>query len=337
VRGVLNDPATAQATHDQGASLAEPVAKPLGDLAHIIGLGASVLGTTPTTWIAIDRWAKPDGINTFYSDAGFKQGLGALVKSGSVSQYKRQTAWYGWGDFDSGAGGPRWFAIVSGRLRDPSTAQAKQDAGARAAQSTATGLGDVAHMTFTGRSDAADFVAMDIWTNPANIAAFYTDPNFQRSAADVFADVPTLSVYHATDWHQWGAVGEASLDGTWKVTSFSCNGQAVPVGDFQLEVRGGDGNFVQKFDPKCVVTLNEAYKYAGADGFQIAPTTIACTPSDSCGAILGTSCPPLAPATAFTWALAPTSLTFTRTADGPGDQPCKVGDEVKFEMARQSL
>jgi hypothetical protein len=56
-----------------------------------------------------------------------------------------------------------------------------------------------------------------------------------------------------------------------------------------------------------------------------------------CSAILGAECLPAPPPTPFDWALADDVLTFTRTAEGPGDFPCQPGDAVAFTMSRLSL
>src|SRR4029079_15678499 len=79
VEGTLLDPATAQAHHDMGAGAAEPIAAQAGDLAHIVGLGASVLGTNRDRLTIIDRWSRADSISAFYADPAFQSDISALV------------------------------------------------------------------------------------------------------------------------------------------------------------------------------------------------------------------------------------------------------------------
>ena len=335
VEGNLLDPATAQAHHDMGARAAQPIADAAGDLAHIVGLGASVLGTKPDRLTILDRWSKADNITAFYGDAAFQSDINALVSSPSVTQYRRETTWYGWGDYDAGAGAPRWYVLVRGRLHDPANAQTGADMGAMAAQPTATSLGDVAHLAFRGRDDDAAFLAIDVWTRPDAIEQFYT--GLVQQAAALFDGAPTITVLHATDWYQWGSSGKTTLDGKWKITSYQCNAQSIPVGDFELEVRAGQGRFVQVFDPQCVATYDESYAYAAATSFEITAHSITCDPSSSCQSVLGASCLPTPPPTAFDWTLTGDQLVFTRTATGPGDAPCQAGDKVTFTMQRQAL
>jgi hypothetical protein len=338
VEGTLNDPATARTTHDTGAMAAEPGATTLGDLAHIVGLGASVLGTTPERWTVIDRWADAAGADAFYGDPAFQQGLAALVTAPQITLYRRETAWYGWGDFDAGAGAPRWYAVVRGRFKTVATAQADADAGAMAAEATARALGDAAHVALTGRDDPAQFLAIDVWTRPDMIAAFYSDPKFQVSAQALFDGGLAITVLHATDWYQWGSVGKTSLDGGWKIGELTCAGTAQPLGDFRLDVRAAAGTFVQVFDPGgCVATYDESYAYTAADAFAITANTITCDPSTTCQAVLGADCLPKPPPTDFAWTLANDRLVFTRTAAGPGDLPCQPGDAMKFTMQRTAL
>lgn len=338
VRGTLADPANARADHDGSAAAVEAHATELGDIGHTIGLGASVMGTGPIEFVALDRWAEPDAMDDFYGDSNFRAGLEAQVDGSSIQHYRRRADWYGWGDAGAASGGPRWFALVQAEFADPSTAQEGHDRAALAAEGAAAQLGDLAHLVFTGRDDERAFLALDIWQSPSGIAAFYGDPGFQQSAAELFTGPPTVTVFHSTNWHQWGVERPvATLDGAWQVTSFSCDGTAVPIGDFRLEVRADSGEFVQAFDPGCVATLEEDYAYADSGAFEIAPQSITCDPSDTCPAILGADCAPLAPATQFDWDLEADGLTFLRTADGPGDFPCQVGDQVEFALTRAAL
>lgn len=338
VEGTLVDPATARATHDTGAMAAEPAATAAGDVAHVVGLGASVLGTAPDRWLVMDRWAAPDGIAGFYASTGFQQGLAALVRDGQVTPYHREPTWYGWGDLDTGAGAPRWYAVVRGRLKQPATAQADADAGAMAAEPGARALGDAAHVVATGADDPAAFLAIDVWTRPDMIAAFYSDPGFQAGAQALFDGGATVTVVHATDWHQWGTTIASTLDGGWKIDELTCAGAPQPLGDFRLDVRAAAGTFVQVFDPGgCVATYDESYAYPAADRFAITAHAITCDPNATCPGVIGASCLPAPPPTDFAWTLAADQLVFTRTAAGPGDLPCQPGDAMRFAMQRTAL
>jgi hypothetical protein len=338
VEGTLRDPATARAAHDTGAMAAEPVATAAGDIAHIVGLGASVENTPSERWLVIDRWAQPDGIAGFYSSPEFQQGLAALVGDGQVSAYRRASDFYGWGDLDAGAGAPRWYAVVRGRFVHPDTARADADAGAIAAEPTARALGDAAHVVAIGKDDPAAFLAIDIWTRPDMIAAFYDDPGFQQGAQALFgAGRFTITVLHATDWHQWGTPVAPTLDGGWAIDELTCAGAPQPLGDFRLDVRAGAGTFVQVFDPGCVATYDEGYAYTAPDRFAITAHAITCDPNATCPTVIGASCLPVPPPTEFAWTLAADQLAFTRTAAGPGDLPCRPGDAMRFAMHRTAL
>ena len=335
--GMLRDPATARATHDTDAIAAEPGARAGGDVAHIVGLGGEILGTPRDLWTVIDRWERPDALDGFYGDPALQAGLARLVDAPSITTYRREPTWHTWGDYDAGAGRPRWYVLVRGTLRDPETAQAVHDEITSGGEAGATALGDAAHLAFTGRTDAREYLGIDIWTAPGPIEAFYTDPRIAAALGELFEGAPTVTVLHATDWHQWGSSGKPTLDGEWLITRYTCGGTEVPLGDFRLDVRGGGGTFVQRFDAGCVARYDETYAYPAAAEFTITPDAIACDPSSSCEAILGASCLPLPPSTAFGWSLAGDTLTFTRTAMGPGDLPCEVGAAIEFTMQRQAL
>src|SRR5262249_24427664 len=161
------------------------------------------------------------------------------------------------------------------------------------AESIVRSLGDAAHLTFTGRNDATEFLAIDIWTRPEMIAAFYNDPGFQQGAHQLFIDGLAIAVVHATDWYQLGTAVDPTRDGTWKVTELTCNGASQPLGDFHFEVRGGAGTFTQVFDPNgCVANYVEHYNYAETDNFTITADSISCNPNATCQSVIGALCLP---------------------------------------------
>lgn len=131
------------------------------------------------------------------------------------------------------------------------------------------------------------------------------------------------------------AVTGGPIDGTWLVTSLTCDGAAQPIGTFTLKVDNTAGTFVQQFAPNCIANLDEDYAYPDAQTFSINAKTIDCTPNTGCSAIFGgADCPPLPPKTDFTYARNGKTLTFSRTASLPSD-PCPTGQKVEFVMEQQ--
>jgi hypothetical protein len=103
-----------------------------------------------------------------------------------------------------------------------------------------------------------------------------------------------------------------------------------------LVVDGEQGQFIQGFGAECVATLDETYSYPDDTTFSITPTAITCDPSAGCADVFGgAECLPLAPPTSFTFNRDGDDLTFTRTAEGPGDAPCQPGEAMVFELQLQ--
>mgnify|MGYP005851173231 CR=1 FL=1 len=200
------DMAAMQERHDQVASGGEAQAKAAGDAGHKVMLGTTLLGTTENQFLAIDRWPDPTHMDAVYGNPDFAKALGSLFAAPpTVGTYVKRSTWKSWGAFDSATADPHYFVVVRGTLAesDPAKAQAAHDAVAGAGEAQAKAAGDLAHLVFTGRDDARQFLAIDAWNDSGPIEAFYGDPQFQAAFASLFAAPPTIGVYESTDWHQW--------------------------------------------------------------------------------------------------------------------------------------
>jgi hypothetical protein len=194
----------AEAIHDPLAKGGEKTGKDLGDFAHFAMLGTTILGTHEDEFLVFDRWHE-NNMNKFYGNPTFQKDLAPLFASPpTLEQFQRQEAWEHWGEVDSGRSASEfWFVVIRGELADPATAQATHDAGAKAAKDTANQLGDVSHTAYLGTVDAKQTLILDVWVKSDHIQDFYSQPSFQKGFASLFAEPPTLGVYHSTHWYQW--------------------------------------------------------------------------------------------------------------------------------------
>jgi quinol monooxygenase YgiN len=207
VKGTLKgtDLAASKATHDAVAKGGESQAKAAGDIAHIPMLGTKHLNTTENEFFNIDRWNNYDNMTGFYKDPTFAAAFGQLFAAPPAVESLVRSDLYSWGNLDSGKGATRYFVYVRGKLKGPTPADAKaaHDAVAKAGETQATAAGDVAHVPFTDKVDALQFMDVDIWTSDAAIDSFYTDPNFQAAFGALFESPPTVAVYATSDWYSW--------------------------------------------------------------------------------------------------------------------------------------
>lgn len=197
----------AQALHDALASGGQEGATMLGDFGHDALLGTALLGSTPDTFLAIDRWTNLEGAATLYGDPAFAKAFGSLfAEPVAPLMFEHRGDWHGWGDLDAADGAPEYyFVVVRGTLAEDDLEAARQahDGLAAAGEGAATGLGDVAHIVWLGVEDPHQFFAVDVWTSDDAIEAFYSDPAFVAGFSALFAEPPTIGVYGSTDWHQW--------------------------------------------------------------------------------------------------------------------------------------
>lgn len=208
VRGALvtDDLEEAQALHDAIAMGGEEAAMALGDFGHDAKLGTALLGTTENEYMALDQWDNLAGAQMLYADPDFQAAFGMLFAAApSLELFRLHGEWHGWGDPQSGDAGDHWFVVVRGRLaeKDIEAAQAMHDPIAAGGEEAATAAGDVAHVVWLGVEDEREYFALDVWTDDANIEAFYGNPDFMAAVATLFEGSPTIAVYRSTDWHQW--------------------------------------------------------------------------------------------------------------------------------------
>ena len=209
VRGALftADLVKAQAYHDALASGGEEAAVAAGDIAHDTFLGTTLLGTPQGEFLAFDRWSSDAHMDAFYGDPGFQKAFAGLFLAPppEFDTFLRAESFHGWGSLDAGDGAaPHYVIVVRGRFADePSAMQAQHDGIAKGGESTAKGLGDVAHLIYVGRDDDREALLIDVWTTSDNLAAFYSDPKFQQAVGGLFEAPPRVAVYASSDWHQW--------------------------------------------------------------------------------------------------------------------------------------
>ncbi len=201
------DLATAQAKQDQAAKGGEVAATQLGDVAHTVMLGTSLLGTTPNQFLALDRWSDGAHIDTFYANPDLQAAFaGIFAQRPAVTVFVAQPTWSGYGTPDEAkATDPHYWVIVRGKMKfaDLAADKATHDGIAAQAAPKAQGAGDVAHVVYTGRDDRLQFLAIDVWPASINIAAFYGNPDVQAAFGQLFDGAPQIAVYASTRWYQW--------------------------------------------------------------------------------------------------------------------------------------
>ena len=129
--------------------------------------------------------------------------------------------------------------------------------------------------------------------------------------------------------------GGGPMDGTWQVTSLSCDGMdATQIPQMTLNVDNTSGTFVLGFGPDCVATIDETYSYPDGETVSITPTGITCDPNGGCAAVFGADCLPTPPATDFAYVVSGNTLTFTKTSGGPPADNCPAGAQNCRGMKR---
>ncbi len=206
VRGKLftTDLTRARTLHDMVAKGGEASSMAAGDVAHDVQLGTTLLGTTENGFLALDQWTDKQNMLMFYQNPDIQKAFGMLFQGApDIQFFERQPSWHGWGDLKAGNPfTPHFFVVVRGRFK-VGVGMQQHDMLAAMGEGPAKAAGDVAHVPFLDASDPREFFNIDIWKDSTNLAAFYSDPNFQAAFAALFETQPSVTVYGSTDWFQW--------------------------------------------------------------------------------------------------------------------------------------
>jgi len=202
-----SDMSVAEGKHDAAAKAGEPTAKMLGDGAHTVMLGTTLLGTTKNQFLALDRWSDGTNIDAFYGSKDFQSSLAPVFSAPpSTIVFVAQPGWSTYGTPDgANADDPHYWVIVRGTMKssDAKTNQMTHDGIASVAAPQAQAAGDLAHVVYTGRDDVKQFLAVDVWPASKNIESFYGNPDVQKAFSQLFEGPPSISVYSSTNWYQW--------------------------------------------------------------------------------------------------------------------------------------
>lgn len=195
-----DDAAENRKIHDEVAAGGREAAASLGDTRHLAWVGLE----DPRTFLAIDLWSDPEGLDRFFQDPAFGRALSAAFDGApAVDVYAPASGWVSWGTLAPQPGD--LVATVEGTLVSESAAENQRlhDEVAGAGKEVALSLGDVAHLVHTGAKDPRRFLAIDVWRDAEGMKQFFANPQIQESFATLFAAPPTVTVYRDDGLAHW--------------------------------------------------------------------------------------------------------------------------------------
>jgi hypothetical protein len=123
------------------------------------------------------------------------------------------------------------------------------------------------------------------------------------------------------------------IDGTWLITSLTCNAVAQSLGTVtsQIVITNTSGTTTDADSASgCTITTAEGLAYPASGTLNITNGNQTC--SSACSS--GCGGPSNDGTKTFVYVVTGTTMTFTRTADGTG-QDCPNGEEIIFTFAKQ--
>jgi hypothetical protein len=123
------------------------------------------------------------------------------------------------------------------------------------------------------------------------------------------------------------------IDGTWLVTSLTCNGVSQNLGTVttQIVIANTSGTTTDADSASgCTITTAEGLAYPASG------TLLLTNGNQTCSSACSSGCggPSNDGTKTFVYVVTGTTMTFTRTADGTG-QDCPNGEEIIFTFAKQ--
>ncbi len=214
IRGTLA-PATLEAArviHNQTAGAAANIAaaQSLGDLSHMVYAPVQPSGTGAGEILILDLWNSIEGLNQFFANHQVQE------QAGLIFSRRDPVVWvpadgFATYHFPAPHGqNERVIAVVRGPLRSWADAQMIHNELVAKGVSGARRAGDLSHEVYRrlappDSAEGMEFLAIDVWTNPAGMGSYYQDPRFQSSFQSLFAGPPTLSTWTqpAGEWAEW--------------------------------------------------------------------------------------------------------------------------------------
>jgi len=168
--------------------LADKTGAVIKDDPHITAISTRLLGGAIGSVLRVGQGdLEPSELNGAQSE---------LVLKPVIERYQMRSDWFGFGELpDHSASGESWIVMISGRLVDPSTAQAAHDSVAEVGAGPMREMGDISHLPFTGVEDASQFLSIDVWDNDKNIELMYGNPDVTAGFMQLFVEPPVLQVY----------------------------------------------------------------------------------------------------------------------------------------------
>lgn len=214
IRGTLA-PATlesARTIHNEtaGAPASVAAAQSLGDLSHMVYVPANGHAGGAREFLILDVWNNPDGLNQFFANPQVQEQAGLIFSTRDPVVWLPADGFLSYHLPAPYGKNERIVAVVRGRVRSRSEAQAAHNAIVAAQINKARRAGDVSHQAYFRLAppetpEALEFFAVDVWMSAAGMGEYYEDPEFLRGAQELFAAPPSTSVWThpAGDWVEW--------------------------------------------------------------------------------------------------------------------------------------
>lgn len=174
-----------------------------GDLTHHTALGLA----DGSQFLALDTWNNLAGLTATVSDPAFQAAFGSIFTAPPTTGIWVPAA--GYTSYTTPAtGSTRIYVMVRATLRSPGDgARTAHNGLVASSMATAVAGGDVSHTVWLNPTDPAQFLAIDVWTNPAGLMGFLSDPTVMAALGQLFSGAPTVTTYSpATGWTAYGTM-----------------------------------------------------------------------------------------------------------------------------------
>ena len=221
IRGKLK-PATLEAAREihnatAGAPANVAAARALGDVSHMVYVpadphsnGAGHNGTGAGEFLILDVWNSLEGLNQFFANEHVQAQAAQIFTERDPVVWAPAPGFHTYHVPAPHGRHDRTVAVVRGSVHSPEQAQAVHNDFVTSHVNKARIHGDLSHDAYfrlaaPGSPEALEFFAVDVWMDPAGMAAEYADPSFGPIFQKLFAGAPNATAWRHPEgeWVEW--------------------------------------------------------------------------------------------------------------------------------------
>jgi hypothetical protein len=214
IRGKLKPTTVEESRNVHNATAGNPAgvaaARSLGDLSHMVYVPTGQDGGASSELLILDVWNSVDGLNQFFSNHDVQAGGNMIFVERDPVVWMPARGAFTYHLASPKGKDARWVGVVRGKVHSHDQALAAHNEFASGAVNQARLAGNISHDVYfrlaqPGTPESLELLAVDVWMDPAGMAATYSNPSYGTVFEKIFAGMPAATTWQepAGEWVEW--------------------------------------------------------------------------------------------------------------------------------------